>query len=161
MSYYEDLVMKTQMNYSRNYNLYAAGMTAVPLSSKKALPYEKQIEEFAKAVKEADCVVVGGASGLSSAGGGDFYYAPTESFHKHFGKFAKKYGFHGAFEGSFYRYNRPEDKWAYLSTFLDTTQNAQVRKPYADLKKLLEGKDYFNNKSGYTGDKSLSGREGG
>ncbi len=143
MSCYEDLVMKTQMNYSRYYNLYASGMTAVPLSVKKPLPYEEQIAAFAKALREADCVVIGGASGLSAAGGGDFYYEPTESFYRHFGKFAKKYGFRGAFEGSFHRYDRPEDKWAYLSTFLDTTQNAPIRKPYADLKKLLEGKDYF------------------
>ncbi len=143
MSFYEDLVTQTQMNYSRHYNLYAMGMTAVPLTKKKPLPYEEQIEAFAKAVKDADCVVIGGASGLSAAGGGDFYYAPTESFYKHFGKFAERYGFRGAFEGSFHRYDKAEDKWAYLSTFLNTTLSAPVRKPYADLERILTDKDYF------------------
>ena len=36
-------------------------------------------------IKEADCIVVGGASGLSSAGGGDFYYEDTPSFRRFFG----------------------------------------------------------------------------
>lgn len=143
MTTYEELVISTQMNYSRNYISYMRGETSYTLSNKKALPYEDQIREFAEKVKEADCVVIGGASGLSAAGGGDFYYAPTESFYKHFGKFAERYGFRGAFEGSFHRYARPEDKWAYLATFLHTTQTAPVRSPYADLSKILEGKDYF------------------
>ena len=33
MSCYENLVMKTQMNYSRNYSTYASGGTAVVLLS--------------------------------------------------------------------------------------------------------------------------------
>ncbi|RGT77101.1 NAD-dependent protein deacetylase, partial [Agathobacter rectalis] len=32
MSCYENLVMKTQMNYSRHYSIYASGGTAVVLS---------------------------------------------------------------------------------------------------------------------------------
>lgn len=131
------------MNYSSYYGLCASGQTVLPLSHKKSLPYEEQIAAFAQAVKGADCVVVGAASGLSAAGGGDFYYEPTESFYKHFSKFAKRYGFRDAFEGSFHSYDRPEDKWAYLSTFLATTQNAPVRKPYADLAEILKNKDYF------------------
>lgn len=34
MSCYENLVMKTQMNYSRHYSTYASGGTAVVLSKK-------------------------------------------------------------------------------------------------------------------------------
>ena len=46
MSCYENLVMKTQMNYSRHYSTYASGGTAVVLSKQKPLPYEEQIQEF-------------------------------------------------------------------------------------------------------------------
>ena len=99
MSMYENLVIQTQMNYSRYYGRYAAGKTPVRLSDRKALPYEKQIEKLNEKIKEADCIVVGGASGLSSAGGGDFYYEDTPSFRRYFGKFAEKYGFQGAFAG--------------------------------------------------------------
>ena len=69
MSCYENLVMKTQMNYSRHYSTYASGGTAVVLSKQKPLPYEEQIQEFVRRVQEAECIVVGGASGLSAAGG--------------------------------------------------------------------------------------------
>lgn len=143
MSFYEELVMRSQVNYQRNYGTYAMGKTVVPLSKKPQPSYREEIAAFAEAVRDAECIIVGGASGLSAAGGGDFYYSPTESFYKHFGKFAERYGFQGAFEGSFYHYQRPEEKWAFLSTFLDTTLNAEIRKPYADLVEILRGKDYF------------------
>ncbi|MFR3321568.1 MAG: hypothetical protein ACLTSZ_11075 [Lachnospiraceae bacterium] len=111
MSMYENLVMQTQMNYSRYYGGYAAGKTPVRLSDRKPLPYEKQIEKLNEKIKEADCIVVGGASGLSSAGGGDFYYEDTPSFRRYFGKFAEKYGFQGAFAGMGHPYKTRGEFW--------------------------------------------------
>ncbi len=143
MTFYEEVVMQTQMNYSRYYSLYAQGKTAVPLSKKETLPYEEQIRSFADQVKAADCVIVGGASGLSAAGGGDFYYEDNESYRKYFGKYAEKYGFKGAFAGTFARWDSREEYWGYLATFLHTTQNAEVREPYLDLDQILKGKDFF------------------
>ena len=143
MSMYENLVMQTQMNYSRYYGTYAAGKTPVRLSDREPLPYEKQIEKLIEKIKEADCIVVGGASGLSSAGGGDFYYEDTPSFRRYFGKFAEKYGFQGAFEGMGYPYKTRGEFWAYLATFLHTTQTVPIREPYLDLDAILQGKDFF------------------
>lgn len=94
-------------------------------------------------VEEADCVLVGGASGLSAAGGGDFYYEDNATYRRHFGKFAERYGFKGAFEGSFYRWPTAEARWGYLATFLDTTLNAPLRQPYKDLDAILAEKDFF------------------
>ena len=74
MSFYEDLVMQTQMNYSRNYHVYASGGAPYQLSDKRPMPYQEQIQCLIHQIKTADCVVVGGAAGLSAAGGGDFYY---------------------------------------------------------------------------------------
>lgn len=65
MSFYEDLVMQTQMNYSRHYHVYASGGTPYQLSDKKQMPYQEQIQSLVHQIKTADCVVVGGASGLS------------------------------------------------------------------------------------------------
>ena len=142
MSCYENLVMKTQMNYSRHYSTYASGGTAVVLSKQKPLPYEEQIQEFVRRVQEAECIVVGGASGLSAAGGGDFYYSDTPSFREHFGKFADKYGFKGAFSGMMHRFSTRNEHWGYVATFLNTTQNAPIREPYLDLDRILQGKDF-------------------
>ncbi|HIS62730.1 MAG TPA: NAD-dependent protein deacetylase [Candidatus Scybalomonas excrementigallinarum] len=142
MSFYEDLVMKTQMNYSKYYRVYAAGKTVVKLSNRLPMSYSEQIHEFARRIKEADCIIVGGASGLSAAGGGDFYYGDTPSFRKYFGKFADKYGMKGAFDGMGYAFQTREEYWGYLATFLHTTQSAPVRSPYFDLDDILKNKDF-------------------
>ena len=64
MNFYDDLVMQTQMNYSKYHPIYASGSTPYQLTDKKPLPYSEQIHRLVQEVKEADCVVVGGASGL-------------------------------------------------------------------------------------------------
>ena len=90
MNFYDDLVMQTQMNYSKYYPIYASGSTPYQLTDKKPLPYSEQIDRLVQEIKEADCVVVGGASGLSAAGGGDFYYEDNDSYRKYFRPFAEK-----------------------------------------------------------------------
>lgn len=143
MTFYENLVIRAQqMNYSRYYGIYAHGGTAVELSKKEMQPYEEQIQEFAKQIEEAECIVVGGASGLSAAGGGDFYYDDTPSFRQYFGKFAQKYGFKGAFKGMGYHFQTRGEYWGYLATFLYTTQHAPIRAPYYDLDAILKRKDF-------------------
>ena len=143
MSFYEDLVMQTQMNYSRYYGVYRAGKTPYALSEKPALPYEEQIRRLVREIEEAECVLVGGASGLSAAGGGDFYYEDNASYRKYFGKYAEKYHFNGAFDGMMRPWKSREEFWGYLATFLHTTQTAEIREPYRDLDSLLDGKDFF------------------
>ena len=143
MTFYENLVMQTQMNYSRYYGLYAEGKTPYSLSEKPELPYEEQIERLVGEIKEAECILVGGASGLSAAGGGDFYYEDNASYRKYFGKYAEKYHFKGAFDGMMRQWDSREEFWGYLATFLHTTQTAGVREPYRDLDRLLQGKDFF------------------
>ena len=143
MNFYDDLVMQTQMNYSKYYHIYASGSTPYQLTDKKPLPYSEQINRLVQEVKEADCVVVGGASGLSAAGGGDFYYEDNDSYRKYFRPFAEKYHFKGAFAGMMHPWETREEYWGYLATFLHTTQTAPVRHPYLDLDVLLKGKDFF------------------
>ena len=143
MSFYEELVTQTQMNYSRYYPVYASGSTPYQLTDKKPLPYGEQIDRLVQEVKEADCVVVGGASGLSAAGGGDFYYEDNDSYRKYFRPFAEKYHFKGAFAGMMHPWETREEYWGYLATFLHTTQTAPLRDPYLDLDVLLKGKDFF------------------
>ena len=167
MNFYDDLVMQTQMNYSRHYHIYASGGTPYQLTDKKPLPYSEQIHRLVQEVKEADCVVVGGASGLSAAGGGDFYYEDNDSYRKYFRPFAEKYHFKGAFAGMMHPWKTREEYWGYLATFLHTTQTAPVRhssygeqwgyysqyirfmweaptgKPYLDLQALVADKPAF------------------
>ena len=46
MNFYDDLVMQTQMNYSRHYHIYASGSTPYQLTDKKPLPYSEQIDRL-------------------------------------------------------------------------------------------------------------------
>ena len=142
MSFYEDLVTQTQTNYSMYYRVYASGGTVYELSDKQHEPYEEQIKRLVDEINDADCILVGGASGLSAAGGGDFYYDDTPSYRKYFGKYAEKYGFKGAFAGMQHRFDTRGEFWGYLATFLNTTQHAPIRKPYIDLDSLLRGKEF-------------------
>ena len=87
--------------------------------------------------------MVRGASGLSAAGGGDFYYEDNATYRRHFGKFAERYGFRGAFRRVVLPLAHAEARWGYLATFLDTTLNASLREPYKDLDAILAEKNFF------------------
>ena len=147
MSFYDDLVMEAQARYQRHYASYAARGTPFTLadetSESRRLGFPEKIRRLAREIESADCVVVGGASGLSSAGGADFYYGDTPSFRRYFGKFAETYGIKGAFDGTMRHWEDRAAFWAYLATFLHTTLSAEVREPYRHLDALLAGKDFF------------------
>ena len=143
MTPYEQLVIELTSRSFAYQTAYRNGGTSYDLSNRESAAYKQEIETFTRMIEEADCVLVGGASGLSAAGGGDFYYEDNASFRKHFGKFAERYGFKGAFEGSFYRWPTAETRWGYLATFLNTTLNAPLREPYKDLDAVLRDKDFF------------------
>lgn len=114
MTPYEQLVINLTNRSFSHQAAYRNGGTPYELSDREPEPYDQQIEDFARMIEEADCVLVGGASGLSAAGGGDFYYEDNATYRRHFGKFAERYGFKGAFEGSFYRWPTAEARWGYL-----------------------------------------------
>ena len=143
MTPYEQLVIELTNRSFSHQTAYRNGGTPYDLSDCEPVSYGQQIETFARMIEEADCVLVGGASGLSAAGGGDFYYEDNATYRRHFGKFAERYGFRGAFEGSTYRWPTAEARWGYLATFLDTTLNAPLRQPYKDLDAILAEKDFF------------------
>ena len=143
MTPYEQLVIELTNRSFSHQAAYRSGGTPYDLSAREPDSYDQQIKTFARMVEEADCVLVGGASGLSAAGGGDFYYEDNATYRRHFGKFAERYGFKGAFEGSFYRWPTAETRWGYLATFLDTTLNAPLREPYKDLDAVLAEKNFF------------------
>lgn len=108
---YEQLVIELTNQSFSHQAAYRSSGTPYELSDREPEPYDQQIKDFARMIEEADCVLVGGASGLSAAGGGDFYYEDNATYRRHFGKFAERYGFKGAFEGSFYRWPTAETRW--------------------------------------------------
>lgn len=77
MSFYKDLVMQTQMNFKKYYGIYRRGGTPYELAGPSKLSMDEKIDRLVQEIRDADCVIVGGASGLSAAGGGNFYYETT------------------------------------------------------------------------------------
>lgn len=99
------------------------------------------IERLAKALGEADAVVVGAGAGLSASAG--FAYSGAR-FSANFADFEAKYGFHDMYTGGFYPFPSREEFWAYWSRYILINRYQDAPKPvYGELLRLLRGKDYF------------------
>lgn len=110
--------------------------------TKKSTPdYSAQIKNLQAALSEADAVVIGAGSGLSTAAG--FTYT-GERFEKYFSDFYARYGFSDMYSGGFYPYATPEAHWAYWSRYIYINRYLDAPKPVYDaLLKLVADKDYF------------------
>ena len=98
-------------------------------------------DRLRQALSAADAVVIGGGAGLSTAAG--FTYS-GERFARYLSDFEKKYGFHDMYSGGFYPFPTEEERWAYWSRNIWINRYTPAPKPvYHDLRKLVEGKDYF------------------
>jgi NAD-dependent SIR2 family protein deacetylase len=104
--------------------------------------YQDHIETLLRKVEEAEAVVVGGAAGMSAAAGYNWYQR-DETFLKHFGKFAERYGIESIFYGFYYNFETREERWAYIATLIKFVYETQAGQPYIDLKQLLQDKNYF------------------
>ncbi len=109
--------------------------------TKNSTQPSSQTERLKQALAEADTVLIGAGSGLSTSAG--FTYA-GERFRKYFYDFASKYGFTDMYAGGFYPYPTPEEHWAYWSRYIYINRYQNAPKPvYDDLFRLVQDKDYF------------------
>lgn len=101
----------------------------------------QQIERLSKALREADAVLIGAGAGLSAAAGLTY---SGERFQKHFADFAAKYGIRDMYSGGFYPFPSPEEHWAWWSRhILVNRYDVPTGKPYLDLLRLVQDRDYF------------------
>lgn len=92
-------------------------------------------------LKTADAVVIGAGSGLSAAAG---YEYAGERFQKNFADFIEKYGMTDMYSAGFYPFPTKEEKWAYWSRHIYYNRyDLETPVLYQDIKKLVEGKEYF------------------
>lgn len=100
-----------------------------------------KIDELIKQVKEADAIVVGGASGMSNAAGMDFWYSASPLFMKYMKYYYDKYHFQGIFNGFYNRFDSKEERWAFLLHAWKLIFQEQTRKPaYENLKTVIGDK---------------------
>lgn len=100
-----------------------------------------EIRRLLEAIEEAEAIVVGAGSGLSTSAG--FVYS-GERFERYFADFIEEYGFTDMYSAGFYPFRTPEERWAYWSRYIWYNRYVSAPKDtYEKLLKLLEGKCYF------------------
>ena len=101
----------------------------------------EKIEKLKQVLSEAETIVIGAGSGLSTSAG--FTYS-GERFEKYFSDFEVKYGFHDMYSGGFTPFESLEENWAYWSRNIMINRYMDPPKPvYKDLFSLVKDKDYF------------------
>lgn len=92
-------------------------------------------------IKQADAIVIGAGSGLSTAAGFE-YDGPR--FDKYFFDFKEKYGIQDMYSGGFYQYPTQEEYWAFWSRVIWINRYAPAPKDtYRRLLDLARDKNYF------------------
>jgi len=105
------------------------------------IPYEEQVRKLKEKMQNAEAIVLGAGAGLSTAAGLTY---SGERFQKYFFDFAKKYSIRDIYSGGFFPFESPEEFWAwwsrsiYFNRYIDAPSDV-----YGNLKKIVEGKDYF------------------
>lgn len=111
------------------------------LMTKSTEKYSDKIKKLKNEIVQADAVMIGAGSGLSTSAG--FTYS-GERFRKYFGDFAEKYGISDIYSGGFYPYSTLEEYWAWWSRHIYYNRYADMPKPvYQNLLELVKDKDYF------------------
>ena len=111
------------------------------LTQTSMMTYTEQIEQVRQALHEADAVVIGAGSGLSTSAGLT-YSGPR--FQEHFGDFIQKYKIQDMYSGGFYPFDSLEEHWAWWSRHILINRYEKAPKlVYDELLKLVHEQDYF------------------
>jgi len=103
--------------------------------------YWEQIKEVKQLINNADAIIIGAGSGLSTAAG--FTYS-GKKFQDYFSDFIDVYGFHDMYSAGFYPYASLEEYWAYWSRHIYYNRYDQpAGEPYLELLELVKDKEYF------------------
>lgn len=119
--------------------LYSGFETQVNPDRNKSL--ERKVLILKEQMDQADAIIIGAGSGLSTAAG---YVYTGERMEKYFGDFVRKYGFHDMYSGGFYPYQTMEEYWGFWCRYIWINRYAPVPgNLYEKILSLLKGKDYF------------------
>lgn len=103
--------------------------------------FMNDISKLADAIQNADAIIIGAGSGLSTSAG---YTYSNNRFDQYFSDFAQKYHFEDMYSGGFYPYQTLEEYWAYWSRYVYINRYVNPPKDtYEKLYSLVKDKDYF------------------
>ncbi len=102
---------------------------------------QDKIKLLKKRIENADAIVIGGGSGLSTSAG---LVYDGERFDRYFFDFKEKYGINNIYAGGFYNFPKSEIKWAWWARHIYFNRYVKSPKPvYENLFSIVEDKDYF------------------
>ena len=101
------------------------------------MSFNQQISVLQEQLANANAVVIGAGSGLSTAAG--FTYS-GDRFEKYFADFEAQYGFREMYSGGFYPYRTMEEFWGYWCRYRYAPIPSDL---YGLLLALVKNKDYF------------------
>lgn len=102
---------------------------------------EKDLDKIKEKISNADAIVIGAGSGLSTSAG--FTYSGNR-FNKYFSDFINKYHFEDMYTGGFYPFESLEEYWAYWSRYIYINRYMDIPSDvYSNLYNLVKDKDYF------------------
>lgn len=105
------------------------------------MPYEEQIANAAKAIQEADYILIGAGAGLSAAAGLTY---GGKRFEDNFPEFIEKYGMTDMYSAGFYPFSSEEARWGYWSKHVYVNRISPEALPlYKTLYELVKDKSYF------------------
>ena len=114
---------------------FRGGLTEGNLSRDEAISFLKN------RIETAEAIVIGAGAGLSTAAGLTY---SGERFEKYFGDFAERFGIRDMYSGGFYPFPDAETRWAWWARHIYYNRYVSAPRPvYEDLRKLVQGKDYF------------------
>ena len=108
---------------------------------KSTSDYWEQIKKLKTEIDGADAILIGAGAGLSTSAGLEY---GGQRFYDHFSDYAETYGLQDMYSAGFYPYKTLEEYWAYWSRHIDLNRyQPEAGKPYTDLLKLVQDKNYF------------------
>ena len=103
--------------------------------------YNSRILQAKQAIKQADYIIIGAGSGLSTAAG---LLYNGKKFEKDFKEFIEKYHFDNLYSASFYEFKTQEEKWAFFAKMIKLNRyNEKPLKLYQELYEIVKNKEYF------------------
>ena len=100
------------------------------------------LRELAERIDQADAIVIGGGSGLSSAAGYDHYHW-SPALLEALAPFREQYGFTSPLAGFYHCFSSYGEQWGYYSQYIRFMWEAPTGQPYLDLQALVADKPAF------------------
>ena len=103
---------------------------------------ERAADRLRSLIDDADAIVVGIGSGMSSAAGFN-HYNRAGMTRAGMEDWQRAFGFKSLFDGFYHLYPSLEQQWAYYARYIHFMLSEPASQPYLDLRSLIAHKDYF------------------